>query len=163
MDRDSPEPIVYVAVVDSVGNWVYRIPASQVEKVWPGIGRRTISDTVQAAPSRPAMMNPCTGGYGWSFKDPPPRCAVFTSNCQATNATAARAQGCRWNGEQGFCGNWFAALADTKQPLVPSDSCERDVRGGPWGPWCKEMVGAAAGWRNASAITPSHSMLPDYP
>ena len=91
------EPIVYVAVVDSVGNWLYRLPADQAEEIWPGIGRKAIAPTLQAAPTkRPAAANPCTEGY----------CLVFTSNCQATSVQEARAQGCPFNGDQGFCGNW---------------------------------------------------------
>jgi hypothetical protein len=126
-----PEPIVYVAVVDSVGNWVYRLPADEAERIWPGIGRKRVAPTLQAAPSvRPAAVNPCTGGY----------CLVFTSNCQAANVTAAKAQGCAFNGDQGWCGNWFQRYADTGQPLVPSDDCKRDVRGGQTMPWCAEMV-----------------------
>ena len=35
-----PEPIVYVAVADSVGNWVYRMPADEAEAIWPGIARK---------------------------------------------------------------------------------------------------------------------------
>ena len=128
---DKPEPVVYVAVVDSVGNWVYRLPADEAEAIWLGIGRKSVAPTVRAAPKRrPAAVNPCTDGY----------CVVFTSNCQATTADAARAQGCGFNGDQGFCGNWFARMADTKQPLLPSDDCTRDVRGGATMPWCAAMV-----------------------
>ena len=91
------EPIVYVAVVDSVGNWLYRLPADQAEEIWPGIGRKSIAPTLPAAPSkRPAAVNPCTEGY----------CLVFTSNCQASSVKEAKAQGCPFNGDQGFCGNW---------------------------------------------------------
>ena len=130
------EPVVYVAVVDSVGNWVYRVPASRAAQIWPGIERKSIAATVQAAPSeRPPEANPCKGEY----------CVVFTSNCQATDAAEASAQGCAYNGDQGFCGNWMARLVDTKQPLVPSDACEKDVRGGKKMPWCKAMVGVKDG------------------
>ena len=129
------EPIVYVAVIDSVGTWVYRIPADEASQIWPGIGRKQISPTLQRAPSRrPAAVNPCRDGY----------CVVFTSNCQAENVSAARAQGCAFNGDQGFCGNWFSRFADTSQPLIPSEQCERDVRGGVKMPWCVQMVPSAA-------------------
>ncbi len=127
-----PEPIVYVAVVDSVGNYVYRIPASQVEEVWPGLGRKIANETLRASPAvRPAAVNPCKEGY----------CFVFTSNCQATNWVDANAQNCGFNRDQGFCGNWMAELSDTKQPLFPGDNCTKDIRGGKTMPWCKEMVG----------------------
>ena len=37
----------YVAVVDSVGNWVYRLPADKANEIWPGIGRKTIEAKLQ--------------------------------------------------------------------------------------------------------------------
>ena len=127
-----PEPIVYVAVVDAVGNWVYRIPAGEVEAIWPGLGRRGANASVQAAPNRaPDSVNPGTTPYGMTF----------TSNCQATSMSEAQAQGCAFNGQQGFCGNWFAGMADTRQPLFPSGDCARDTRGGATMPWCACMVG----------------------
>ena len=126
-----PQPIVYVAVIDSVGNWLYRLPADEADAIWPGIARRTAAATLPAAPSRtPAEVNPCTGGY----------CLVFTSNCQARSVADARAQQCGFNGDQGFCGNVFASFADTGQPLFPGANCTRDVRGGVAMPWCKAMV-----------------------
>lgn len=129
----APEPIVYVAVVDSIGNWVYRLPADDAAAIWPGIGRKTAEARLPAHPVRtPESVNPCSGGY----------CAVFTSNCQASNVTDARAQGCGFNGDQGFCGNVWNDFADTKQPLFPNASCVKDVRGGAEMPWCVEMVNA---------------------
>ena len=87
-----PEPIVYVAVIDSVGNFVYRIPASEVGSIWPGLGRTAANATVQAAPAkRVDSVNPGVTPYAMTF----------TSNCQATNWTAARAQNCGFNGNQG--------------------------------------------------------------
>jgi hypothetical protein len=127
------EPYVFVVVVDSVGNWVYRIPADEAAQIWPGISRKTAERRLPAAPSRtPEAVNPCDKGF----------CAVFTSNCQASNVTAAQAQGCGFNGNQGFCGNAFQSFADTGQPLYPNASCVKDVRGGVEMPWCAEMVHA---------------------
>jgi hypothetical protein len=40
-----------------------------------------------------------------------------------------------------FCGNWFAQMANTAQPLFPNASCTKDVRGGATMPWCTCMVG----------------------
>ena len=125
------EPIVYVAVMDSVGNWVYRIPASQVGALWPGLGRTTAAAALPPAPARaPDSVNPGTTAYA----------GTFVSNCQATNFADARAQQCAFNGEQGFCGNWWQLFSDTHQPLYPSASCERDVRGGVAMPWCRSVV-----------------------
>ena len=86
------EPIIYVAIVDSVGNWVYRLPAARAAEIWPGLGRTAANATVQAAPNlRPDSVNPGLTAYA----------ATFTSNCQATNRTAALAQNCAFNGQQG--------------------------------------------------------------
>ena len=189
MDTHAPDasaiPFLYVAVVDSVGNWVYRIPADAASEIWPGprarphacpnlarvqasltpcclalwvyvcrdhrslwlesrragLGRKTAAARVRGAPTRtPNTMNPCnssTDGHGGAATG---FCAVFTSNCQATNVTDARKQGCGFNGDQGWCGNIWASFADTKQPLFPNASCVRDVRGGDVMPWCREMV-----------------------
>ena len=132
---NASEPVVYVAVIDSVGNWVYRLPAAEVSSIWPGISRKRIERSLQAAPARrPDAVNPCKGGY----------CYIFTSNCQATSVEEARAQGCGFNADQGFCGNWFARMVDTRQPLLPSNDCTRDVRGGKAMPWCVEMVDSSA-------------------
>jgi hypothetical protein len=126
-----PEPVVYVAVVDSVGNWVYRIPAARVDEVWPGLGRTTAAASLQAAPAvRPDSVNPGTTPYGLSF----------TSNCQARNVTSARQQNCVFSAVQGFCGNWWALMQNTGQPLFPNENCTRDVRGGEVMPWCADMV-----------------------
>lgn len=125
------EPMLYVAVVDSVGTWVYRIPAADAPTLWPGLGRRVANATVRAAPTRAAdSMNPGNTSFG----------ASFTSNCQAKTVADARMQECGFNGDQGWCGNWWMELANTQQPLFPSESCERDVRGGATMPWCKSMV-----------------------
>jgi hypothetical protein len=127
-----PEPIVYVAVVDSVGNWVYRIPAAEVEATWPGLSRSTAAATLPAAPTRtPGSVNPGTTPFS----------ATFASNCQAKSYGDAVAQNCMFNGQQGFCGNWWASYANTGQPLFPSEACVRDVRGGATMPWCRCMVG----------------------
>ena len=90
----APEAVVYIAVIDSVGTWVYRVPADSVQDVWPGLGRTTASAVLQRAPSRrPDSVNPGNTSYG----------ATFTSNCQARTFTEAQAQQCEFNGQQGFC------------------------------------------------------------
>ena len=35
-------------------------------------------------------------------------------------------------------------MANTKQPLLPSEDCTRDVRGSVTMPWCVEMVNSSA-------------------
>ena len=89
-----PEPIVYVAVVDSVGNFVYRIPAAEAAALWPGLARKTAAAALPAAPARaPDSVNPGTTPYA----------GTFVSNCQARTWADARQQQCEFNGEQGFC------------------------------------------------------------
>lgn len=129
--RTGGVPIIYVAIMDSVGNWLYRIPADRAESIWPGISRKTIEAKLQATPSMPPnSVNPCTEEY----------CLVFTAQCQATTWDDAHKQGCGFNGQQGFCGNWAQKMTNTNQPLVPNDHCQRDVRGGVTMPWCEQMV-----------------------
>lgn len=101
--KGSPaEPIVYVAVVDSVGNFVYRIPAAQVGSIWPGLGRTTAAASLPAAPTRaPGSVNPGTTDFA----------ATFASNCQARTYEDALAQECEFNGQQGFCVRWGRAAA----------------------------------------------------
>ena len=131
----APEAVIFVAVVDSVGNWVYRIPAARADEIWPGIGRTTAAASLQAAPAlRPDSVNPGNTSYAYSF----------TSNCQATNIDDARKQACVFSAVQGFCSNWWALFNATGQPLWPSEACERDVRNGVTMPWCKCMVGGGS-------------------
>jgi len=131
IDGGQPEPIVYVAVVDQVGIWVYRIPSTEIETIWPGLSRKYTNTYVQSAPNTlPTSVNPCVGGF----------CYTFTSNCQATTYTDALKQNCGFNGQQGFCGNVFSLMVDTKQPLFPSANCTKDIRGGVEMPWCECMV-----------------------
>ena len=127
-----PEPIVYVAVVDKIGNYVYRIPAAQIADIWPGLGRTGANATVQAAPS--ALVGSVNPGVT-------PYAMTFTPNCQATNYSAALQQNCIFNGQQGFCGNWMSRFANTHQPNFPKEDCVKDVRGGVEMPWCACMVG----------------------
>jgi len=125
------EAIIYVAIVDSVGNYVYRIPADQASTIWPGMARKTINESLQAAPSSmPTSVNPCNTDY----------CYTFTSNCQANSWDDAHSQNCGFNGQQGFCGNWWQKMANTGQPLFPNSNCVKDVRGGKTMPWCDCMV-----------------------
>jgi hypothetical protein len=115
-------PLVYVAVVDRIGVWVYRFPGADVSKYWPGLTATTADAALAAAPAQPPEdFQPCT--------DLGKSCAMFIPNCQANawggpkekgknltaDPTGARNQGCAINGEQGFCQNWFQLLADTGQ------------------------------------------------
>jgi len=98
MQGASAEAIVYVAVVDSVGTFVYRIPAADVEEIWPGLSRTTAAASLPAAPTRtPGSVNPGNTDFA----------ATFTSNCQAKTYDDAQAQECEFNGQQGFCVSFY--------------------------------------------------------
>ena len=57
-----------VAVVDSVGNYVYRIPAKDVGRVWPGIGRRTVNATLRAGKfTRTTLLGPIKRRNVWEI------------------------------------------------------------------------------------------------
>lgn len=70
-------PYVFVAVVDSVGMFIYRIPASQSDKIWPGLSRKIAAYILEAKPTKqpPNTGPPCD--------DKNPYCALFLPNCQA--------------------------------------------------------------------------------
>jgi len=125
---DKDEPIVYVAVVDSVGVWVYRIPSIDLESelVWKGLGRKTATETLTDAPRlHPEKFQPCENGSELGY------CAIFIPNCQGKDwggpastdqPGGAKNMGCGVNGQQGFCSNWFQSFTDTKQWQYDSDN-----------------------------------------
>lgn len=126
----APDPFVYVAVVDSVGSWVYKIPGDQANTVWPGLTRTTALPELDAAPAvAPEQHQP---NY-----DPTKYSVMFVPSCQATkwggpaqfdNPTGAYNQGCWVNGNQGFCQNWFQLLGDTGQwKWTASDQYSREL------------------------------------
>ncbi len=115
-------PYIFVAVVDHIGTFIYRIPASMVESVWPGLSRTTAACTVSARPTRRPDNSgpPCD--------DTHPYCALFLPNCQASDWGGASAghqgganQGCKVNGQQGWCKNWWNLLDNTEQWLWPEN------------------------------------------
>ena len=114
------DPYIFVAVVDQVGTFIYRIPASQSDKIWPGLSRKTAACTLDARPTQqpPNSGPPCD--------DSKPYCALFLPNCQADSWGGQSAghqgganQGCKVNTQQGWCQNWWRLFDNTGQWLWP--------------------------------------------
>ena len=84
--QNEPEPFVFVAVVDKVGTFIYRIPSSQVDQLWPGLSRKTAACTLSN--NRPTQM---PENKGPPCRDDAPYCALFIPNCQAPNWGGAAA------------------------------------------------------------------------
>ena len=117
-----PKPLVFVAIVDSVGTFIYRIPADQSDRIWPGLSQKTAACTLNARPNRQPPNNgpPCD--------DNNPYCSLFLPNCQADSWGGAAAghqggsnQGCKVNGQQGWCENWWRLFDNTGQWLWPAN------------------------------------------
>lgn len=101
------KPYIYVAVVDKVGVWVYRMPGD--ENIWQGISRKTIMTRLQNVPDKPPKdFQPCGD-------DKNDYCMMFIPNCEATNAKEANLMSCAYTDNQGFCENWFQLLENTGQ------------------------------------------------
>ena len=112
------QPYVYIAVVDKIGAWVYKVPGSQISSFWPGLTLTTAAADLDGAPAQhPEDSQPC--------HDDTKSCTMFIPNCQGNswggpasfgNPNGAMNQGCGGvNGNQGFCQNWFPLLSDTEQ------------------------------------------------
>lgn len=121
--ENETNPVIFAAVVDKIGTFIYRIPADQSEQIWPGLARSTAACTLGPAPSRrPSNAGPPCDD------DSDPYCALFIPNCQADAWGGASAghqgganQGCKVNGEQGWCVNWWGLMEDTGQWVWPEN------------------------------------------
>ena len=111
--QNERNPFVFAAVVDRVGTFIYRIPSGQSDQIWPGLSRRTTACTLGHRPNRrpPNKSPPCD--------DSNPYCALFLPHCQADVWGGASAghqgganQGCKVNGQQGWCKNWWRLMAE---------------------------------------------------
>lgn len=120
--ENETNPFIFAAVVDKIGTFIYRIPADQSDQIWPGLSRTTAACTLGPAPSQrpPNAGPPCD--------DSNPYCALFIPNCQADAWGGASAghqgganQGCKVNGEQGWCVNWWGLMEDTGQWVWPEN------------------------------------------
>ena len=146
-------PYIFVAVVDRVGTFIYRIPASISDSVWPGLSRKTAACTL---PARPTQRPPNSG--------PPcdnqnPYCALFLPNCQAASWGGAAGghqgganQGCKVNGQQGWCVNWWNLLDNTGQWLWPANGRRSVVQyqapaAAITNPWNYEMEAWKVDWQ----------------
>ena len=126
---NTTEPYVYVAVIDKIGTFIYRIPSSEVDKIWPGLSRSTAACTLGTRPTQ----RPPNGGP--PCDDSNPYCALFIPNCQAESWGGASAghqgganQGCKVNSQQGWCENWWSLFANTSQWLWPENGRRSVVR-----------------------------------
>lgn len=63
-------PQLTVAVIDSSGVYVYSLPCSEAEAVWPGMTCSSVQDVLQPAPSTAPAASPCRNATEF--------CAVFT-------------------------------------------------------------------------------------
>jgi len=124
--------IVYLLIALAILADDFFCPTLEIIAGWMKLSPDVAGATLQAAPLRaPDSVNPGTTPYAGSF----------ASNCQATNYNDAQQQECAFNGQQGFCGNWWSAMNNTGQPLFPNENCVKDVRGEITMPWCSCMVG----------------------
>ena len=106
---EDPKPFVYVAVVDKIGVFVYRIPGDEIGGIWEGLERKTAEMYVDGKPKlSPKDFQPC----GLGKED---YCMMFIPNCEANTAEEAKKMSCDYTDNQGFCENWFQLLANTGQ------------------------------------------------
>lgn len=104
----SATPFVFAFVFDGVGQWNYRIPASELQEgLWPGLYHKTASGVVDARPARPpsAPVNTCMSGKN-------DYCLSFMPFCPFLDAATAAKAGCSTSG---WCGNWLGLMTDTVQ------------------------------------------------
>lgn len=157
---DQTEPYIFAAVVDQVGTFIYRIPSSQSDEIWPGLTRKTAACSLDARPTkRPQNSGP-------PCDDSTPYCALFLPNCQADVWGGARAgyqgganQGCKVNSEQGWCHNWWRLFSNTGQWLWPENgrrSIIQDQRPAPavQMPWNYEMEAWKVDWSGNAQFNP---------
>jgi hypothetical protein len=105
-----PKPLIYVAIVDKIGVWVYRIPIDNNNRtVWNGINRKNIDTILDRIPVTPPIdFQPCGN-------DKNDYCLMFIPNCEGVNAKDAKSKDCAYTDGQGFCNNWFQLLENTYQ------------------------------------------------
>lgn len=109
LKQNETKEYIFVAVVDKIGTWVYRIPGENSSNIWKGMYMNHIDDELSAAPTIPPVdFQPC----GVEKND---YCVIFIPNCYSNNASEALSKDCAWTDNQGFCNNWFALFEDTHQ------------------------------------------------
>lgn len=101
-------PQIFVAVIDSIGCYVYYLPVDKANDIWPGINRKYISDELPGTPKIKPNSSPC--------KDLSKFCCVFSPHSQYNTAKEILDNKGFAPGDRGFCGNYtFNNLVDTKQ------------------------------------------------
>eukprot|EP01006_Ploeotia_vitrea_P004675 TRINITY_DN115161_c0_g1_i1.p1 TRINITY_DN115161_c0_g1~~TRINITY_DN115161_c0_g1_i1.p1 ORF type:complete len:533 (+),score=43.22 TRINITY_DN115161_c0_g1_i1:62-1660(+) len=116
-------PYVWVAVVDSVGTFIYRLPGKSAHHIWPGLSSKKAA--CKLTHHRPRSRPPNNGP---PCRDDNPYCALFMPNCQqkkwggaAAGDKGAANAGCKVNAQQGWCGNWWTLFNDTQQWQWPEN------------------------------------------
>ena len=151
---NATNPYVFVAVVDRVGTFIYRIPAAQINQIWPGLSHTTAACSLVSRPTQRPPNNgpPCD--------DSNPYCALFLPNCQAAAWGGALGyqgqtnQGCNVNTEQGWCENWWSLMDNTGQWLWPANGRQNVVFETPANavpvPWNYEMESWLVNWKGSA-------------
>lgn len=155
---NATNPYVFVAVVDRVGTFIYRIPAAQINEIWPGLSHTTAACSLVSRPTQRPSNNgpPCD--------DSNPYCALFLPNCQAAAWGGASAgnqgganQGCTVNAQQGWCENWWNLMDNTGQWLWPANGRQSVVQfqapaSAVSMPWNYEMESWLVNWTGNAII-----------
>ena len=125
-DENEDEPIIYCAVVDKIGCWVYRVPQTDNEKsnkklfgdtlmdnnadtFWKGLSRKQAAKTLSHAPEiHPNRFQSDPDGHdGYTV--------LFIPNCQTEAGNDAKAMFCKTPLDRGLCQNWFNLMGNTGQ------------------------------------------------
>jgi hypothetical protein len=126
IDKEDDEPIIYCAVVDKIGCWVYRVPQTDDKKpdkklfgdtlmdnnadtFWKGLSRKQAAKTLSHAPEiHPNRFQSEPDGHdGYTV--------LFIPNCQTEAGNDAKAMFCKTPLDRGLCQNWFNLMANTGQ------------------------------------------------
>lgn len=126
----SSKSFIWVAVVDSIGTFIYRIPSENATTIWPGLTETTADCTLQNRPSiRPLNDGPPCDDSKDDY------CALFIPNCQSTTwggasagSSGAANEGCKTTSNQGWCNNWWSLFDDTNQWLWPQNGTKSIVQ-----------------------------------
>jgi hypothetical protein len=114
------QPIIYCAVVDKIGCWVYRIPQKDKngilygntindDSVWKGLSRTQAAPKLDHAPKQPPnrFQAESDGHDGYT--------AIFIPNCQTKAGNDMKTMFCNTTASSGYCQNWFNLMSNTGQ------------------------------------------------
>ena len=122
------KPQIFVAIIDKTGVYIYNIPVDKSNTIWPGINRKTVTDTLPARPTQKPFTSPC--------KDSSNFCCVFSPTSQGTDVETLKNTSSFAPNDRGFCGNYIVNnFVDTKQQWGKTPV----FLGGKQQPWNEEM------------------------